>query len=213
MFITFEGIDGAGKSTQIARVEAWLSSKGYQVVTTREPGGTVIGDRLRELLLDPGNEQMAERTEALLYAASRAQLIAEVIKPALARGAVVICDRYVDASIAYQGLGLGLGTDAVAAVNRFATMDLRPDLTFLFDLPVETSQVRVATARHEQVPDRIERRDAAYFERVRTGFLTLAEADAKRFVILDATRPEAAVEQGIIHRIEKILNNADDAIN
>jgi dTMP kinase len=205
LFITFEGIDGAGKSTQIARVEAWLTSQGYIVSTTREPGGTAIGDSLRALLLNPANEQLAQRTEALLYAASRAQLIAEVIRPALAQGKVVICDRYVDASIAYQGEGLGLGVEAVRDVNRFATMDLRPDLTFLFDLPVDVSQSRVATSRGAQTPDRIERRDANYFDRVRACFLQLANEEPERFVIVDATRPPAEVEQEITRAVAKFL--------
>lgn len=205
MFITFEGIDGAGKSTQIARIGAILKSQGYAVLTTHEPGGTAIGDQLRNLLLNPANEQLAKRAEALLYAASRAQLIAEVVRPALARGEVVICDRYVDASIAYQGEGLELGTQAVRDINRFATADLRPDITFLFDLPVAVSQSRVATSRASQRPDRIERRDTDYFNRVRSCFLRLANEEPERFVIIDATLPVEQVEQEIVRAVENFL--------
>lgn len=197
MFITFEGLDGAGKSTQIQRLQTRLDALNQSVVVTREPGGTTIGDRLREMLLDAGETQLAPRTEALLYAASRAQLLHEVIQPALARGKMVICDRYVDASIAYQGAALGLGTMAVAEMNQFATSHLEPDLTFLMDIPVTTSRDRVLNGREGQNPDRIEQRSVDYFERVRDAFLTIARSSPNRVCVLDASLPANRLEQEI----------------
>lgn len=208
-FITFEGLDGAGKSTQIARLAQRLTAQGLHVVCTREPGGTDIGDRLRELLLDPAQTRLAPRTEALLYAASRAQLVAEVIRPALAEGAVVLCDRYVDASLAYQGAGLGLGVEAVAAVNRFATDGLTPDLTFLFDVPVAVSRDRISRDMDKRGPDRIERRSDEYFQRVRMAFLRIAEAEPDRVVRLEASRPAEMLEQEIWAHVQKWLSKRD----
>lgn len=197
LFITFEGLDGAGKSTQIERLLHKFQAQGLRVVMTREPGGTEIGDALREILLDPKYTALSPRTEALLYAASRAQLLHQVIRPALERGDIVLCDRYVDASLAYQGAGLGLGSEEVARLNRFATEDLKPDLTFLFDLPVQESQSRVLHARSGAAPDRIERRDAEYFHRVRQEFLRIAAVDPERVVVLDATASPEQLEQEI----------------
>jgi dTMP kinase len=205
VFITFEGLDGAGKSTQIDRLAGRLRAQGLQVVCTREPGGTPLGDRLRNILLDPQETDLDARTEALLYAASRAQLVAQVIRPALAAGAIVLCDRYVDASLAYQGAGLGLGVDAVAGVNRFATAGLMPDVTFLFDVPVAVSRARVAEDRAGSGPDRIERRSDAYFQRVRDAFLRMAEQEPHRVVRLDATRPADELEQEIWARVQNWL--------
>ncbi|WP_156909147.1 dTMP kinase [Alicyclobacillus pomorum] len=197
LFITFEGLDGAGKSTQIERLLHKFQAQGLRVVMTREPGGTEIGNALREILLDPKHTALSPRTEALLYAASRAQLLHQVIRPALERGDVVLCDRYVDASLAYQGAGLGLGSEEVARLNRFATEDLKPNLTFLFDLPVQESQSRVLHARSGSAPDRIERRDAEYFQRVRQEFLRIAAAEPERVVVLDATASPERLEQEI----------------
>lgn len=197
MFITFEGLDGAGKSTQIHRLSNTLEHQGQQVVATREPGGTPIGDEIRRLVLDPNERQMAPTAEALLYAASRAQLLHQVVLPALAAGKIVLCDRYVDASLAYQGAGLQLGVAQVAAVNLFATSGLRPQLTFLFDVSVSTSQQRVHQSRGDVQPDRIERRDPAYFERVRDEFHRIAQAEPDRVVVLDATLSPDALEQEI----------------
>jgi dTMP kinase len=197
LFITFEGLDGAGKSTQIERLQHKFRVQGWPVVITREPGGTEIGDLLRDILLDPKHTALSPRTEALLYAASRAQLLHQVIRPALQRGEIVLCDRYVDASLAYQGAGLGLGSEEVARLNRFATEDLKPNLTFLFDLPVQASQSRVLHARSESEPDRIERRDAEYFHRVRQEFLRIAAAEPERVVVLDATASPEQLEQEI----------------
>ncbi|WP_290587561.1 dTMP kinase [Alicyclobacillus sp.] len=203
MFITFEGLDGAGKSTQIERLAARLRAAGRPVLLTREPGGTPLGDALRALLLDPARRDMAPAAEALLYAASRAQLLHERVRPALARGEVVVCDRFVDASLAYQGAGLGLGEEAVASINRFATGGLRPDLTFLMDIPVRVSRTRVAGGRSGA--DRIEQRDDEYFSVVRDAFLRIAAKEPDRVVVLDGTRDAAWLEQEIWAHVEKIL--------
>lgn len=205
LFITFEGLDGAGKTTQIQRLRQHLETTGRAVVCTREPGGTDLGDEIRTLLLEPRQSVPSPRTEALLYAASRAQLLHEVIVPALRRGVVVLCDRYVDASLAYQGEGLGLGVDAVDTVNRFATQGLRPHRTFLFDLAVEISQDRVQRSRAHVGPDRIERRDADYFERVRERFLAIAAAEPDRVVTLDATQSADALQQEIQASVANLL--------
>jgi dTMP kinase len=203
VFITFEGLDGAGKSTQIDRLRHKFEVHGRRVVCTREPGGTKIGDALRAILLNPDYRELADRTEALLYAASRAQLVSQVIRPALERGDIVLCDRYVDASLAYQGAGLGLGTDVVARINEFGTEGLKPDLTFLFDLPVAESQSRVRHSRAGSQPDRIERRTAEYFQRVREEFLRIAAAEPERVVVLDATAAPDVLEQEIWNMVAK----------
>lgn len=205
MFITFEGIDGAGKSTQIDRLRNKLAERGLSVVATREPGGTDIGDTIRSLLLGSTDGGMAPRAEALLYAASRAQLLHEVIRPALAAHAVVLCDRYVDASIAYQGAGLGIGIDLVGNINHFATGGLKPNLTFLFDLPVEESKERVRVARGQVQPDRIEQRNNEYFNSVRKEFLRIAADDEARVIVLDALQAADRLEQEIWRRTAKLL--------
>jgi dTMP kinase len=202
VLITFEGLDGAGKSTQIERLRRTLEEHGRFVVVTREPGGTDIGDAIRTLLLDPDQQQMAPRAEALLYAASRAQLLHQVVRPALARGEMVLCDRYVDASLAYQGAGLEIGVQDVIRANLFATEGLRPDLTFLFDVSVSISQSRVHESRGDVLPDRIERRNSAYFHRVRNEFMRIAADESDRVVVLDATRSPDELEQEIWQSVE-----------
>jgi len=206
MFITFEGLDGAGKSTQIARLVDRLNRAGHKVTATREPGGTPVGDELRRILLDSPADAVAPATEALLYAASRAQLVARVISPALAEGRHVLCDRYVDASLAYQGQGLNLGMPAVAQVNQFATGGLQPDLTFLFDVSVDISRHRIEVSRQGQQPDRIEQRDDGFFQRVRNAFLQIAAEQPQRVVILDATAQPGALEEEIWYHVAKRLD-------
>ncbi|MCL6626996.1 dTMP kinase [Alicyclobacillus shizuokensis] len=198
MFISFEGIDGAGKTTQCDRLAARLQSLGKPLTRVREPGGTPLGERIRALLLDV-NEAPAAATEVLLYAASRAQLVQQVIRPALAEGRVVLCDRFVDASLAYQGAGLGLGVEPVRAVNEMATGGLLPDVTFLLDLPVAVGRARLAASG--QPRDRMEQRDEAYFERVRAALLDIAGADSRRVRVVDATQPEDAIEKEIWNHI------------
>ncbi|MDP9729291.1 dTMP kinase [Alicyclobacillus tolerans] len=204
MFVTFEGLDGAGKSTQIDRLVQKLKEQGMKVLVTREPGGTSGGQQIREWLLNP-DADWTPIAEAYLYAASRAQLVETVIRPALQKGEIVICDRYVDASIAYQGAGLGLGERRVAVLNELAVQDVRPDLTFLFDLPVTDSRHRIVQGREGQQLDRIEKRTTEYFERVRRSFLAIAAAEPHRVVILDARQNRETLEQEIWLTIEKYL--------
>lgn len=192
LFITFEGPDGAGKTTQIDRVSAWLNREGLSHIRAREPGGTTISDKIRNLLLDPAYSEMADQTEVLLYASSRAQLVNQVIRPALDSGHVVLCDRFVDASIAYQGYGLGYPPEQIAAINHFATGGLRPRRTYLLDVPVEVGLDRVHQKRTDG-PDRIEQKNIAYHSGVRRGFLAIAEREPQRFIRIDATQSAESV--------------------
>lgn len=203
LFITFEGPDGSGKTTQMRRLVEQLTGTGgmEDVVVTREPGGTAIGNRLREMVLSPEYTEMEDETEVLLYAASRAQHVREVILPALAAGKVVLCDRFVDASIAYQGFGLGIEPETIAAVNRFATGGLQPDRTYLLDVPAEVSRERLLQRAREAGGiglDRIEQREQDYHERVREGFLHIARKEQQRVLVIRADRPigEIAAEIG-----------------
>jgi dTMP kinase len=181
MFVTFEGIDGSGKSTQATLLVETLRAEGREVVATREPGGTALGERVRELLL--GGGAIAPWTEAALFAAARAQLVEEVIRPALGRGADVVCDRFLDSSLAYQGVARGLGIEAVLELNSLALGGLLPDLTFLLLLPVKE-----AARRALDRPDRIEREGRAFLERVDAAYRELAETFPERIVALDAAR-------------------------
>lgn len=182
-FITFEGIDGAGKSTQHAWLAAHLRSSGHEVVATREPGGTPLGEQLRELLL---TEPMHIETEALLMFASRREHIAQVIEPALARGAWVVCDRFVDASFAYQGGGRGLAWEKIAALRDWTLGNLQPNITFIFDVPVATAQERLAKASNQ--PDRFEQEQTAFFERVRAAYHRIAAENPRRVMLIDANQ-------------------------
>jgi dTMP kinase len=182
MFVTFEGLDGSGKSTQAALLRARLEADGDEVVGTREPGGTALGEQLRDLVLH--GEHMSAWAEALIYAAARAQHVEEVIRPALERGAAVICDRYVDSSVAYQGVGRELGLDRVLDLNLAAVGGLLPDRTFLLELDPGQDVARLAGDH-----DRLEREPSAFFERAAAGYRELAERFAERIVVLDASRP------------------------
>ena len=180
LFITFEGGDGAGKTTQIQRVAQWFEQRGREVVVTFEPGATQLGAELRTLI-QFGPEDVDARTEALLYAADRAYHVATVIRPALEAGKVVLGDRFTDSSVAYQGAARDLGTEEIKALSAWATADLRPDLTFLLDLPPE-----VGARRGSEAPDRIERESADFHEQVRHEYLHLAETESERIVVIDA---------------------------
>jgi dTMP kinase len=181
--IAFEGVEGSGKSTQLELLRRVLEGRGREVVVTREPGGTPAGERVRSVLLDPEVE-LHPRAEALLFAAARAELVEAVIRPALERGAVVLCDRYLDSSLAYQGAARGLGQGPVEEVNRFATGGLLPDLVVLLDLDPASGLRRRAGAL-----DRIEAQDLGFHRRVRQAFRDLAAADPARFSVVDATAP------------------------
>ncbi|MDO9079978.1 MAG: dTMP kinase [Desulfuromonadales bacterium] len=195
--ITCEGIEGSGKSTQILLLAAHLRRQGREVVVTREPGGCPIADDIRRILLDPSNQQLCPTAELLLYAAARAQHVEEVIRPALAQGALVLCDRYIDATVAYQGFGRGLDLTLIEELNQVASSGLVPDLTLLFDLPVSTGLGR-ALARNAVTLEnegRFEAESLAFHQRVRDGYMQGASQE-KRFSIIDATgTPEQVSER------------------
>ena len=205
LFITLEGPEGAGKSTNRDYLAERLRAAGVEVVLTREPGGTPLAERIREVLLAPGDEPMNADTELLLVFAARAQHLAEVIRPALARGAVVICDRFTDSTYAYQGGGRGLCLQRIAALEAFVQGDLRPDLTLLFDLPVEVGMAR-ASARGRL--DRFELEGQAFFDAVRTAFLERARAEPARYYLLDAAQPLAQVQQALDALLPTLLERA-----
>lgn len=202
LFITLEGGDGAGKTTQADRLEAWLREHGREVVRTREPGGTELGQEIREIVLH-SRGHIDERAEALLYAADRAHHIATLVRPALERGAVVIQDRYLDSSAAYQGAARGLGVEAVRAISLWAARDLLPDVTFLLDLDVEEGRRRLAAA--DKRFDRLEAQAAAFHESVRRAFLELAAAEPQRFLVVDAARDPEAIADDLRARIAPLL--------
>ncbi|MFH8991621.1 dTMP kinase [Streptomyces sp. NPDC017940] len=199
-FIALEGGDGAGKSTQAEALAEWIRAKGHEVVVTREPGATPVGKRLRSILLDVSSAGLSHRAEALLYAADRAEHVDTVVRPALARGAVVISDRYIDSSVAYQGAGRDLSPTEVARINRWATGGLVPHLTVLLDVAPEAARERFTEA-----PDRLESEPAEFHARVRSGFLTLAAADPGRYLVVDGTQEPEAVTTVVRHRLDVVL--------
>ena len=196
-------MDGCGKTTQLRILAQWLRERGGSVVETVEPGGTVIGQQIRRILLDPASAEIHARTELLLYFASRAQNVEQVIRPALAAGSVVLCDRFTDSTLVYQGCGRGLDTGIVRDLDRIACQGLKPDVTVLIDIDLETSLER-ARRRNERVgaaESRIDEESAAFHDRVRTGYLALAEAEPKRIAVIDGRAPIAEVA----HRIREAL--------
>lgn len=200
MFITFEGGDKAGKTTQIQQLKNRLEEKGYTVSLTREPGGTPIAERIRELLLDPANAGMEPLTEALLYAAARAQHVREVVRPALLRGDVVLCDRFYDSSVAYQAFGRELGWELIWSINREAMDGVSPDRTYLLSLPVEA-----ASRRMHGAADRIEDAGEAFHQRVRDGYLAVKSAAPGRVMELDATLPVEELAKRIWTDVQSLL--------
>ena len=202
LFITLEGGEGAGKSTQMTNIAAWLVAHGKDVIETREPGGTVISEQIRQVLLDTRNAGLESRTEALLMFAARDQLLQEVIRPALARGKVIVCDRFTDASYAYQGGGRGLGAEAIATLEAFVHPDLQPDITFLFDVPIEQGLRRVA-GRGES--DRIEQEAVSFFERVRAAYQQRADEDPARFRVIDGSLQPEQVWQQVRAVLEELV--------
>lgn len=204
LFITFEGGDGSGKSTQSARLVEWLQQQGRTVLTTREPGGTDLGEELREIVLHRRGE-IAPRAEALLYAADRAHHIATKVRPALERGEVVIQDRYLDSSVAYQGAGRVLDADEVRDVSLWATEGLLPDLTILLDLDAAAGQARLADARTRY--DRLEAAGDDFHQRVRDAYLALAAAEPQRFLVLDASQPVDTIAAAIRERVAGLLGD------
>jgi len=200
LFITFEGTDGVGKSTQIRLLKSKLDEKGIEVVLTREPGGTDISEKIRDIILSKDNSEISYMTEAMLYAASRAQLVAQIIKPALEQGKTVISDRFIDSSIVYQGYGRKLG-NAVYEINKYAVGDCMPDVTFLLKLDPDTGIKRASG----EEPDRIESEDISYHRSVYQAYEKLEEEYPDRIIGIDATGSPKAVNESIMKRIDRLL--------
>ena len=199
LFVCFEGGEGAGKSTQARLLVEWLRTEGHDVLLTFEPGDTPVGKDIRRIVLDPATGHLADRTEALLYAADKAEHVEKVVRPALARGAVVITDRYVDTSLAYQGTGRGIDAAELEHVLRWATGDLRPDLTVVLDL-----EPAHGLGRFEE-RDRIEAESVEFHQRAREGFLALAAADPDHYVVLDARQPKEDLAAKIRDRVASLV--------
>ena len=200
-FVVFEGGDGVGKSTQAGLLADWLASQGREVVRTFEPGDGAVNARIREILLSRDTGDLGPRAEALLFAADKAQHVHAIVRPALERGAVVVCDRYVDSTLAYQGAGRTLDVSEVERINWWGTDDLRHELTVLLDLEPETGLASIAAH------DRMEAAGAAFHERVRTGFLALAEREPERYLVLGAREPITALSERIRDRVAALLDD------
>jgi dTMP kinase len=206
-FVTFEGIEGSGKSTQIVLLADYLKSIGNRIILTREPGGTPIGDQVRKILLDPANTALDPKAELLLYAASRAQHLYDVILPSIAAGVTVLCDRFSDATLAYQGYGRGLDIEMIRALDCLVTAGIKPDLTILLDIDVARGVARAHgrnADRGLEAEARFENEELAFHERVRQGYLTLARESPDRIRIVDASMPPDAVQAGIRMHIDTI---------
>ena len=203
--ITFEGSEGCGKSTQIARLANHFQLLGREVLTTREPGGTEIGEQIRNIIVhnSKGDEMCAE-TELLLFTAARAQLVRELIAPALLRGAIVLCDRFLDSTTVYQGVARNLAMDPVNLINQFAVGNVMPDLTVIIDVPTEIGLARIRQ-RASDLPDRMERENIEFYNKVREGYLLLARSLPRKFLVIDGTQKEDALEKEIWHDIQKFL--------
>lgn len=209
MFITFEGIEGSGKTTQINHTLNYLTSKGYDTVSTREPGDTRIGKKIRSILLDPENKDLVSQAELFLYAADRAQHIAERILPSLAEGKIVVCDRFFDATSAYQGYARGLDLNVIEEIHRLVLDGLKPDLTILFDLDPKTGLERawkaIENGNRTDAETRFENEKLAFHEAVRAGYLLLAKKEPERIHVIDASKDENAVRLDIEKIIESKL--------
>lgn len=203
--ISFEGSEGSGKSTQIARLAARLQKVGREVVATREPGGTEIGEQIRNIIVhNSKGDEMCPETELLLFTAARAQVVREVIAPSLSRGAVVLSDRFLDSSTVYQGIARNLAPDPVNAINQFAVGNVMPDLTVVIDVPTEVSLKRVRQ-RASDLPDRMERENITFYHKVREGYLLLAQQWPARVVVIDGTQEPDAIEAQIWAIVEQRL--------
>lgn len=206
MFITFEGPDGSGKTTQVAPLSEFLTRLGFQVLITREPGGTVIGDQIRQVLADLKNTGMHPRSETLLFLAARAQLVEQVIKPHLAEGHVVLCDRYADSTMAYQGYGHQNDLDQINSLINFATGGLKPDLTLLLDVGAEAGLKRKVEGNEW---NRLDAYSLEFHQRVRNGYAELARAEPERWYVIDADQPADRVQETIRQVVQSRLHVAD----
>ncbi len=208
-FVTFEGIEGCGKTTQIRLAALWLKERGIPFLTTAEPGGTPLGLKIREILLNRGAWTIGAEAELLLFAAARAQHVRETILPALAEDRWVLCDRFADATLAYQGFGRGLDRAFIRTLNAFSALTLRPDMTILFDTPVETgldrARKRTAGIRPEAAEDRFEQEERAFHERIREGYLTLAAEDPERFRIIDGAAGIDTIHAGVCRHLAALV--------
>lgn len=202
VFITFEGIEGSGKTTQIKKLRDYLQIADCTVISTREPGGTPVADKIRDVLLSTHSEKVNDKAELLLYLASRAQHVHSIIKPALYQGIIVLCDRFSDATIAYQGYGRGLDIDFLQKLNRYGTDGLKPDLTILLDLTAEIGISRIRRNRKENL-DRLESESIEFHERVRRGYLQVAASEPERFVVIDGTLGEEEIFGRIKEEVTK----------
>lgn len=196
LFITFEGIDGCGKSTQVRALEEYLDSSDTKSVVTREPGGTALAEEIREMILSVDNSEMVDSCELLLYLAARAQHVESLVKPALSKGKIVICDRFQEATFAYQGAGRGLDLPTLENLNRFATGGLIPDITFIFDVSVETAFNRMAAMGRDK--DRMESSSQDFFEKIRAGYLYLAEVNPNRIRVLNGEKTVEELSKEVI---------------
>lgn len=199
IFITMEGPDGSGKTTQIELLKEYLEKKGYDILITREPGGTAISEAIRKIILNPEFEEMSHMTELLLYASARAQLVNQVIKPALEAGKAVICDRFVESSAVYQGIGRGLGVETVYEVNSYALGDVKPKLTIFMDLDAEEG---IRRKKNQTELDRMEKEDLSFHKRVVDGYRQLAQLYPERIVSINATLPIEEIHSMIINEVE-----------
>lgn len=202
LFITMEGTDGAGKTTQIKLLEEYLIHKGYKVVCTREPGGTPISEKIREIIIDKNNTEMTDMTEALLYAAARAQHVDEVILPALKEGGIVISDRFVDSSVVYQGFARSIGERLIKNINKYAVGDLEPDITFFLKLKPEDG---LARKRNQAELDRLEAEKFSFHQRVYDGYVRLSKRCKSRIQVVDALKPIEEIHNVIVSGVDSLL--------
>ena len=202
LFITIEGSDGSGKSTQIELLKRFFENNNIEYILTREPGGTIISEAIRDIILDKNFMEMSDTTEVLLYAASRAQHVKELIIPSLEEGKVVLCDRFVDSSVVYQGYARGLGVEKVKAINEMATEGLIPDLTILLDLDVEKGLER---KKNQKELDRLESQKLEFHKKVVDGYRRISQENKDRFVVIDATKTVEDIHKGIVCEIQKIV--------
>ena len=207
LFITFEGPEGSGKTTQMELLKGYLEEKGHSVLATREPGGTSIGNQIRAVLLDPCNTEMLPASEALLFSAARAQIVNQVIRPHLAQGDIVLCDRYADSTLAYQGYGHGLDLEMLHTITAFATGGLKPDLTVYLDIDVEEGLRRKLTAHEAGQAEwnRLDQQEIAFHRRVREGYLQMATREPDRWLVVDATQSLEAIQTLTRARVEAKL--------
>lgn len=210
MFITLEGIEGSGKTSQMRQLADYLESLGHTCVLTREPGGTALGEKIRAILLDPASKELVPTAELLLYMADRAQHIHSLIKPSLAEGKVVLCDRYFDATVVYQGFARGLDTEYICDLHRLILADLKPDITFLLDLSPRTGLARawrqLDTGTRSSAESRFEEEAIGFHEKVRAGYLKLARCQPERIMVIDGSQNEEQVQKEIINTMSIYLN-------